>query len=429
VEVKAVRRLLQGTMMVICLASGVGMQGLATSLLPVKTTAAAEGSVRWPQITLNSLVTGLNKPVAIANAGDGSGRLFVVEQEGRIRIIKHDVLQRTPFLDIHDRVGCCGERGLLSVAFPPGDAGKGYFYVDYTDTNGDTMVARFRITANPDVADPDSEEAILFVDQPYPNHNGGQLAFGLNDGYLYIGMGDGGSAGDPQNRAQNPEELLGKILRIDVESEKQPYAVPPGNPYTRTTGYRGEIWALGLRNPWRFSFDRQTADLYIGDVGQSAREEIDFQPATSPGGENYGWHILEGTRCYNPPSGCVLPDRYSPPAIDYDRSGGNCAVTGGFVYRGPRFPRMRGVYFYADYCSGRIWGLKRAGGAWQNALLYEAPFTITSFGEDEAGTLYLTDYSNGAIYALADTTPYAQLYLPLLEHTERWVDLIFRLLK
>lgn len=421
-------RLWQVTAMVIGLMIAGGGQGLAPLPgLAATGTAGTMASVRWPTIALTTPVAGLSRPVHITHAGDGSGRLFVVEQEGRIRLVKNGSLQQTPFLDISTRVGCCGERGLLSVAFPPGYASKGHFYVNYTDINGDTVVARYRVTDDPDVADPSSEEVILTVDQPYGNHNGGQLAFGPQDGYLYIGMGDGGSAGDPEDRAQNPAELLGKLLRIDVESEEHPYAIPTSNPYTQTTGYRGEIWALGLRNPWRFSFDRQTGDLYIGDVGQGSREEIDFQPAASPGGENYGWDILEGTRCYEPPSGCVPPSGYSPPVVDYERTAGNCAVTGGLVYRGPGFPRMRGVYFYADYCSGRIWGLKRAGGEWQNTLLHEAPFTIASFGEDEAGTLYVTDYSNGAIYAVSDETPTQQLYLPLLQHTRRWVNLILRL--
>jgi glucose/arabinose dehydrogenase len=385
--------------------------------------AAAQGGISWPSITLVKETGGLSQPVHIAHAGDGSGRLFVVEQGGRIRIIKGGVLLTKPFLDIKSRVSCCGERGLLSVAFPPGYPSKGYFYVDYTNLSGDTVVARYRITSNPDVADPDSEEVILTVDQPYPNHNGGQLAFGP-DGYLYIGMGDGGDAGDPQNKAQNPDSLLGKILRIDVEPtqvispnyilylpivfggntpiDNSSYAIPSSNPYTQTSGYRGEIWALGLRNPWRFSFDRQTGDLYIGDVGQGKREEIDYQPAASPGGENYGWNIMEGSQCYNAAS-CDMSG-LTLPVFDYStHSDGNCAVTGGMVYRGQDYPGMQGIYFYADYCSGRIWGLQYDGAAWQNSLpLFDASFTLTSFGEDEDGNLYVTDYSNGNIYMIVE---------------------------
>ena len=224
----------------------------------------------------------------------------MVEQGGRIRIIRNGVLEATPFLDITGRVSCCSERGLLSVAFPPGYAAKGHFYVNYTNKAGNTVVARYRLTTNPDVADPGSEQVVLTVPQPYANHNGGQLAFGPNDGYLYIGMGDGGSGGDPENRAQNPAELLGKLLRINVETgNPNTYTIPASNPFTQTAGYRPEIWALGLRNPWRFAFDRLTHDLYIADVGQDAYEEVDFQPAASTGGENYGWRIMEGLHCYN----------------------------------------------------------------------------------------------------------------------------------
>lgn len=358
--------------------------------------------VLWPQIYLASSITGLDRPVHITHAGDSSGRLFVVEKAGRIRIVEDGVLSSTPFLDITSRVGSLGsEQGLLSVAFPPDYASKGYFYVNYTDTSGDTVVARYHVTADPDVADPNSEEVLLTVDQPYGNHNGGQLAFGPSDGYLYIGMGDGGAGGDPENRAQNPGSLLGKLLRIDVESGTSPYAVPATNPYTQTNDYRGEIWALGLRNPWRFSFDRQTRDLYIADVGQNIYEEVNYQPASSSGGENYGWNIMEGLHCYNSP-GCD-DSGLTPPVVEYDHSQG-CSITGGMVYRGLLDHRMQGVYFYADYCSGRIWGLARDG-AWQSVLLYDASFSIASFGEDEAGNLYVTDYDDGVIYAITETPP------------------------
>ncbi len=387
---------------------------------------AAQGSISWPSINLIKKTGGLSQPVHIAHAGDGSGRLFVVERSGRIRIVKNGTLLNTPFLDIRGRVGDSGsEQGLLSVAFPPDYASKGYFYVDYTDLSGDTVIARYYISTDPDVADPDSEEMILTVDQPYANHNGGQLAFGPNDGYLYIGMGDGGSAGDPQDNAQNPASLLGKILRIDVEPTRvisvdftlylpivfagnnpvsnSSYNIPPSNPFTRTSGYRGEIWVLGLRNPWRFAFDRQTGDLYIGDVGQGRREEIDYQPAASAGGENYGWNIMEGSDCYNATS-CGDTSDLTRPATEYvTHSDGNCAVTGGMVYRGQDYPGMQGIYFYADYCSGQIWGLKYDGTTWQNSpLLFNANFRISSFGEDEDGNLYVTDYTNGNIYMIVE---------------------------
>ena len=358
----------------------------------------------WPTISLNQVVGGLAQPTSITSAGDNSDRIFVTEKPGRIRIIRNNALQPTPFLDITARIGGSpgGEQGLLSVAFPPGyGSTKNHFYVYYTNPAGTLVIARYRPTANPDAADPNSEEIILTVAHPtFSNHNGGQLQFGP-DGYLYIGTGDGGSGGDPLKNGQNPAVLLGKLLRIDVESAVNPsnYSIPANNPYVGTPGYRGEIWALGLRNPWRFSFDRQTGDLYLGDVGQNLWEEVDFQPANSAGGENYGWNILEGLHCFNPPAGCVAPPRYSPPVTEYPHSP-DCSITGGYVYRGPGDTAMQGIYFYGDICSGNIRGLQRFNGAWLSNLLKTAPFGISTFGEDQAGNLYLTDYSGGSIYRI-----------------------------
>ena len=349
----------------------------------------------------------LDQPVHIAHAGDGSGRLFIVEQPGRIRVLKDGALLETPFLDIIDRVSCCVERGLLGVAFPPGYAEKGYFYVNYTNSDGNTRVSRFRVTENLNIADPVSEEILPEVDQPRTNHNGGQIAFGPMDGYLYIGLGDGGGGGDPYRNGQNPESLLGKLLRIDVEAGISPYALPASNPYTQTAGYRGEIWALGLRNPWRFSFDRQTGDLYIADVGQATWEEINFQPAESAGGENYGWNIniMEGRHCFNAES-CDT-DGLTLPVVEYPHGIGDCSVTSGFVYRGDGHPRMAGIYFYDDYCSGKVWGMRQVDGKWQSVLLVDTEFDggITSFGEEEAGNLYVTNFdrneSTSEIYLIA----------------------------
>jgi glucose/arabinose dehydrogenase len=373
--------------------------GLPLGCNTAKRTAVTTGE-GWPTLGLERIGEGLSLPVHLTHAGDGSGRLFVVEQEGRIRILGPAGLSNSPFLDIAGRVGCCGEQGLLSVAFPPGYTDKKYFYVNYTDAAGDTVVARYRVTENPDTADPATEEILLTVDQPYSNHNGGLLIFGP-DGYLYIGMGDGGSAGDPQNNGQNPAALLGKLLRMDVESGPAPYVVPSTNPFVQTAGYRGEIWAMGLRNPWRFSFDRQTGDLYIADVGQNDYEEINFQPAVSLGGENYGWRIMEGSHCFDPDpcstAGLTLP------AFEYSHSEG-CTVIGGMVYRGKRYPNLSGLYFYGDYCEGWIGGAKRSGTAWQTMQLYKTGFPISSFGEDEEGELYVSDYQNGAIHRLIDAS-------------------------
>lgn len=373
-----------------------------------------------PSILLATPVQGLDRPVHIANAGDGSGRIFVVEQTGRIRIIRNGVLDQVPFLDIAGLVSCCGERGLLSIAFPPGYATKGRFYVNYTDKFNNTVVARFQVTADPDVADPSSEQVVLTVVQPYNNHNGGQLAFGPRDGHLYIGMGDGGAGGDPANRAQNPTTLLGKMLRIDVETGNPPtYTVPQTNPFRGTVGYRGEIWALGLRNPWRFSFDSETGDLFIGDAGQDRLEEIDFQPATSHGGENYGWRIMEGSECFEV-ANCTQTG-LTLPVVEYRHSSGDCAsVTGGMVYRGSEYAGLTGMYVYGDYCSGRIWGLRNTATGWQNRLLLDVPFQISSFGADEAGGLWVAKYKEGpqgAIYQVAETR--AALYLPFLIKPQR----------
>jgi glucose/arabinose dehydrogenase len=384
-------------------AVGVTVAGLLFFLsLPSPVTASRAGAaaVAWPGISFEQRAVGLTLPVQVAHAGDGSGTLYVVEQGGRIRTLKDGALGVVPFLDISARVVNGGERGLLGVAFSPGYATTGTFYVNYTrGEDGATVVARYRVTRNPDVADPSSEEVLLIIDQPFGNHNGGQIAFGP-DGFLYIGMGDGGSGGDPQGNAQNPGTLLGKMLRIDVEGGVFPYDVPLGNPFVDNTGFRGEIWALGLRNPWRFSFDRGTGDLYIGDVGQGSFEEVDFQPASSTGGENYGWNVLEGNSCFG--GTACNPLDFVPPVAVYDHSQG-CSITGGAVYRGGAYPGMEGIYFYADFCSGRVWGLSRDGSAWENSLLLTVPFSVSSFGEDEAGNLFATDHSGGAVYEIIAT--------------------------
>ena len=364
-------------------------------LADANSTEARAGGT-WPRIALTLRISRLDQPTHVTHAGDGSGRLFVTEQKGRILIVRGNTLLKKPFLDIRSRVGCCGEQGLLSVAFPPGYKRKRHFYVNYTNRSGDTVVARYRVTARQDIADPVSEEILLTIDQPYANHNGGQLAFGP-DGYLYIGMGDGGSAGDPRKNGQKKSSLLGKLLRIDVESGGKEYAIPKDNPFAREKGYRPEIWALGLRNPWRFSFDRKTGDLYIADVGQNEYEEIHFQPASSNGGENYGWNIMEGGHCYR--ARTCSTDGLVLPIAEYDHSEG-CSITGGMVYRGRAYPSLRGMYLYGDYCSGRIWGLRRSGAAWEKALLIDTSIDISTFGEDEAGNVYVADHGEGRVYSI-----------------------------
>ena len=359
-------------------------------------TVPGPAPTSWPQVSLSRVTGGFVLPVHVTHAGDGSDRIFVVEQGGRIRILDNGVALPSPFLDISSLVACCGEQGLLSVAFPPGFPAKQHFYVNYTRiADGATVVARYRVSAaDTNTADPASEEVLLTIPQPFSNHNGGQLAFGPN-GYLYIGMGDGGSGGDPLNNGQTPGVLPGKLLRIDVESSVVPYGIPGTNPFLGMAGYREEIWALGLRNPWRFSFDRLTGDLYIADVGQGAVEEVDVQPAGSPGGQNYGWNIMEGGGCYN--SATCNTTGLTLPVATYDHSQG-CSVTGGMVYRGPAFPGLQGIYFYGDYCSGRIWGLRKNGAGWETTVLRDpgnTPMNITTFGEDEAGNVYVVNYANG----------------------------------
>jgi glucose/arabinose dehydrogenase len=339
---------------------------------------------------------GLTSPVDLQNAGDG--RLFIVEQSGVIRILDDTGLRDEPFLDIRDRVDDGGnEQGLLGLAFHPDFAANGLFYVNYTDGDGDTVIARYRVGDDPNRADAAGEVVVLTFDQPYPNHNGGGMAFGP-DGDLYIGTGDGGSQGDPQERAQNPDSLLGKILRLDVDAA-DPYASPPDNVFA-SGGGRPEVWALGLRNPWRFAFDRASGDLFIADVGQNAQEEVHFQPAASRGGENYGWNTMEGDACFRAPScdqsGLELPVAVYP----HDGPAGGCSITGGYVYRGAQFPQLAGTYLYADYCSGNLWALWRAGDAWQSGLVGQVAIRTSSFGEDDAGELYLTDRDGGGLYRL-----------------------------
>jgi glucose/arabinose dehydrogenase len=353
----------------------------------------------WPAIDLELVTGGLVQPLHITHAGDGSDRLFLTERGGRVRIHQDGQLLVEPFLDLSSQVTTAGgEQGLLSIAFPPGFSEKQYFYASYTGQTGigDSVLSRIQMSADPNQADPASEAVLLQVVQPFANHNGGQLAFGP-DGLLYFGLGDGGGAGDPQGNAQDLGTLLGKMLRLDVESGSAPYVVPADNPFG------DEIWAYGLRNPWRFAFDRQTGDLFIADVGQGNIEEVDVQPATSVGGENYGWNIMEGTVCFSDPdcdtTGLILP------VTTYPHTEGNCSVTGGYVYRGTAFPELTGIYLYGDYCSGRIWGLRRSGTTWQSTLLLDANVLISSFGEDEAGNLYLTDYGNGILYQVLPRDP------------------------
>jgi glucose/arabinose dehydrogenase len=337
----------------------------------------------------------LQRPVLLTHAGDE--RLFVIEQVGRIRIIEDGQLLETPFLDIQPKVTRAGnEQGLLGLAFDPNYAESGAFYVNYTsrEGDGDTVVARYQVSDDPNVADPDSEQVILNIEQPYENHNGGMLAFGP-DGYLYIGMGDGGAGGDPLGNGQNLGALLGKMLRIDVSTE--PYSIPEDNPFVDNADAMPEIWSYGWRNPWRFSFDRETGDFYIADVGQGEIEEVNFQPADSTGGENYGWNVYEGSQPYE--GGGDDAEAYVFPFTEYDHSQG-CSVTGGYVYRGTAVPELVGRYFFADYCSGVIWTAQRDGEEWMIEEFASWGAQISSFGEDVNGELYVLTFDQGQIYKI-----------------------------
>ncbi|MGZ7031727.1 MAG: PQQ-dependent sugar dehydrogenase [Thermoanaerobaculia bacterium] len=371
------------------------------ALLPfvfVAVNLAAQG----PQIQLRRIISGLDQPVAITHAGDS--RIFITQQTGRVLIYDGTQILPTPFLNVASLISCCGERGLLSVAFHPRYRDNGRFFIDYTDRNGDIVIARYTVSSNPNVADAASGTIILKISHPVnSNHNGGQLQFGP-DGFLYAGTGDGGAGGDPPNNAQNTNVLLGKLLRIDVDSAST-YAIPQSNPFVGMSNARPEIWAYGLRNPWRFSFDRENGDLWIGDVGQNDWEEIDFQPVTSIGGENYGWRRMEGTHCYNPSSGCATANLTAPIA-EYSHAFG-CSVTGGYRYRGAQFRRMQGLYFYGDYCSGTIWAIaQQANGTFNSSEVLSTDLAISTFGEDVNGELYVADLNAGAVYQVIDALPF-----------------------
>jgi glucose/arabinose dehydrogenase len=342
-----------------------------------------------PAIALQEWVSGFTSPVHLAHAGDGSDRLYVVEQAGRIRVVERGTLDPKPFLDIRKRVASGGEKGLLSVAFHPRYADNGYLYVDYTARDGGlhTIISRFTRGAD-GRADPASELVLLRIAQPYDNHNGGQLAFGP-DGYLYIGMGDGGSANDPHGHGQNLASLLGALLRIDVDvaRDKTPYGVPADNPFLDVPGARPEIWAYGLRNPWRFSFDTRTGTLFLADVGQDRIEEIDIVTA----GANLGWDIMEGGWCNAKSAELCERDDLTAPIVTYGHDEG-VAVTGGYVYRGNAVPGLCGAYLYADYGSGRVWGLRYRDGRVQAARrLLDTDFNVSSFGQGPDGEVYLLD--------------------------------------
>ncbi|MBI4557186.1 MAG: PQQ-dependent sugar dehydrogenase [Candidatus Hydrogenedentes bacterium] len=362
-------------------------------------------------LTTRLIASGFETPLFLVSPPGDPSRMFVVEQDARIWILRDGIRLPTPFLDIDLKVRTGGEQGLLGLAFHPNYEENGFFYVNYTrNPDGATVIERYNASADADVAQPESAVILLIVSQPFANHNGGMLAFGPSDGYLYIGMGDGGWRDDPGGRAQNLNDLLGKLLRIDVNSAA-PYAIPPDNPFVGRADARPEIWAYGVRNPWRFAFDRANGDLYVGDVGQDAREEVDFQPASSAGGENYGWDIAEGFACLGGTGACGTMPGLTPPIHDYSHPGGaSRSVTGGYVYRGSRIPGLGGTYFFADFMTGEIWSFRYLGDAvtdFQDRTHELDPAgelsiqNVSSFGEDASGELYILDYTGGRIFQIA----------------------------
>ncbi len=379
---------------------------------------AADGETA---LTTIRVADGLTLPLFVVAPPGDTGRLFIVEQRagtiGRIKILNlgTGTVNAAPFLTVSG-VSTGSEQGLLGLAFHPDYSANGLFYVNFTNSAGTTIVRRYTVSTNPDVADPNSAYPILSLSQPFTNHNGGWISFGP-DGYLYVATGDGGSGGDPGNRAQDVSQLLGKMLRIDVNGDDFPgdpntnYAIPPDNPFVGLSGHDA-IWAYGLRNPWRSSFDRLTGDLYIADVGQGAWEEVDFQPASSTGGENYGWRCYEGNAPYNL-TDCGSPDTMVFPIHVYSHTGGNCSITGGYVYRGSQICDLRGAYFFADHCSNNIWSFRYDGTNltdFRNRTAELAPggglsiTSITSFGEDAGGELYICD-RGGEVFKIVPVGP------------------------
>lgn len=375
-------------------------------MLPVLVNApvAAQATAFDPasfDVRLELVADGFAQPLFLTDAGDGSGRLFVVEKGGTIRIIDDGAVVEAPFLDLTDRVLSEGyEQGLLGLAFAPDYDDSGVFYVDYTDLDGNTVVSRFSVSGDPNAADAGSEQVLLRQEQPYANHNGGMLAFGP-DGYLYVSFGDGGSGGDPQGNAQRLDTWLGTILRIDVDPanvpEDQAYGIPEDNPFVDDEDALPEIWAYGLRNPWRFSFDAETGDVWIADVGQDWMEEVDYLPVDLAPGQNLGWNITEGSNCYLE-EGCDTSGLLLP-VLEYTHDEGGCSITGGYVYRGEAIPDLAGVYLFGDFCSGLLWGGGQdASGDWVKSAPVETGVGISSFGEDSAGNVYVIDLEGGGVY-------------------------------
>jgi glucose/arabinose dehydrogenase len=375
--------------------AGVGAQDDEAETVPDE-TRFDPADYQWTQV-----VAGLDNPILLTNAGDGTGRMFAVEQNGFVLLLEDGTYNPEPFLDVTEALprtviqGRYSEQGLLGMAFHPEFATNGEFFIAYTKQDGGLVVARFNVLEDdPNRADPESGQEVLVLDEPFDNHNAGMLAFGP-DGYLYVAIGDGGGSGDPLNNGQKADNLYSSIIRIDIDQE--PYAIPEDNPFLDDDRFAPEIWVMGLRNPWRFSFDRENGDMYIADVGQERFEEISFVPGDVNGGLNFGWATYEGNEIFKAEIEPVTD--VTPPIIAYDHSFG-CSVTGGYAYRGEALAELDGVYIYGDYCNGNIWfAYQDEDGEWQDDLMWMSEYVISSFGEDEAGEVYLVDYK-GEIYRL-----------------------------
>ncbi len=375
----------------------VACDGGSDSPATTPTPPLPAGGTATFQVTLEKVASGFAKPLYLVEPPDGSGRLFVVEQAGKIRILKDGAIASQPFLDAGSLITTGGaEQGLLGLAFHPKYKENGRFFITYTARNGDNTLAEHRVSSDAARADPASGKVLIAIPDFAANHNGGMVAFGP-DGYLYLSTGDGGQGGDPKANGQNKNALLAKILRIDVNGGA-PYGIPPTNPFARRGG-KAEVWDYGFRNPWRFSFDRKTGDLWVADVGQDKYEEVNFEPAGGNGGLNYGWNTMEGTHCFKPSEGCSQAGLVLP-VSDYSHDDG-CSVTGGYVYRGAKEPKLEGAYFFTDYCGGVIWALTRdSTGNWQRTEVLSSKLSISSFGEDQSGELYVVSQADGTIYRM-----------------------------
>jgi len=417
----AIKRSILAVLTLVLVASPAAVAGDQDGAIPLATKRVAAG---------------LSSPLYVSSPPGDFERLFIVEQNSaRIKILKNGQILATPFIDLGAKASGGGERGLLGLAFHPDYRSNGLFFVNYTNNQGHTVVERYTVSANPDVADPASDKLIIQITQPFSNHNGGCIQFGP-DGFLYIAMGDGGSSCDPSQRAQDGNSLHGKMLRLDIDTAG-PFAIPPDNPFVGDGSVRDEVWALGLRNPWRFSFDRKNGDVYIGDVGQFSREEISWQPGNSPGGENYGWDCKEGTLC-GPPGcsaavGCSCADPLVDPIHEYVNGGANCAVTGGYNYRGCAIPEIEGTYFFSDFCSGNLWSFRWDGVTKSDFQLRNAELDpsneigfVPSFGEDAFGEVYIVD-QDGEIFKIVRPDDAVTLtFIPLGDEVQAGDSLQFR---